>query len=396
MERTTQVFGVFCLFLLVNLSLGKELKVSKKIVSANNRFACQLLSELVKREEDKNIFLSPTSISFALAMTYNGAEGETKSAMAKTLNLQELELQELNEGFFALKNLLTQPDPKVELRIANSLWARREIDFRRDFLKRNKRYFSAWIQRLNFTDPKSPRIINDWVAKETKGKIKGIVDEIKNDMVLFLINAIYFKGKWQKEFDKKATKEGFFHLLSGDKKRVSFMNQSNRFPYLKGENFSAISLAYGKGRMCMDIFLPQDIREFLNNLSFENLATWFKSFQEMEGDISLPRFKLEDERSLRDALAGLGMAIAFLPGKADFRKMREKGELFINDVKHKTFLEVNEEGTEATAVTSVEIALTAVPERFSMVIDRPFFFTIRDRETGLILFVGVITEPKEW
>ena len=369
--------------------------VDEEIISANTLFGFNLFSELVREDAGKNVFISPLSISIALGMTYNGAAGKTQEAMAKALELKGMKLEKINPGYAGLMKDLKSSDPRVELLIANSLWARREVKFEPDFLKRNKEFYKARITTLDFADPGSPGAINKWVSENTKGKIKKIVEQIDPQTVMFLINAIYFRGKWSCEFDKSRTKDDIFYLLDGTEKSVPMMSQSGRYQYYRGKGFQAVSLPYGDGRMSMYIFLPDEgssLSDFLAGLNRENWGKWLPLFHYMEGDIRLPRFKLEYEKSLNNALESLGMGIAFDPGKADFRGMSDS-TLYIQSVLHKAVVEVNEEGTVAAAVTSVMMGITSVPERFTFIVNRPFFFAIHDNQTNSLLFMGAVVKP---
>ncbi len=369
--------------------------VSPLFVQGNNRFGFSLFSELMAEDFNENIFISPISIYLALLSTYNGAEGETKEAMAKTLNLKEMKLDSLNTALSDLHQFLRRPIPQVELKIANSLWARKGISLKREFLERNRKFFKAKIKTLDFSQPSAIKEINQWVRKNTKGKIEKIIEKIERNVVLFILNAVYFQGKWQREFPKEKTKEDFFYSPRGEEK-ILLMSQSGRFLYLKKENWAAVALPYGKGEMSIYLFLPD------TNFPLASLVQWLggrweevlKEFDEREGEISLPRIHLTYEKSFKEILKRMNMAIAFDPKKADFTGMSGEGGLFINDVRHKTYLSITEEGTEAAAVTSVEMALTALPERFHLVFNRPFFFAIRDNRTGLILFTGAFFTPK--
>ena len=369
--------------------------VDEEVISANTLFGFNLFSELVREDAGKNVFISPLSISIALGMTYNGAAGKTQEAMAKALELKGMKLEKINPGYAGLMKDLKSSDPRVELLIANSLWARREVEFEPDFLKRNKEFYKARITTLDFADPGSPGVINKWVSENTKGEIKKIVEQIDPQTVMFLINAIYFRGKWSCEFDKSRTKDDIFYLLDGTEKSVPMMSQSGRYQYYRGKGFQAVSLPYGDGRMSMYIFLPDEgssLSDFLAGLNRENWGKWLPLFHYMEGDIRLPRFKLEYEKSLNNALESLGMGIAFDPGKADFRGMSDT-TLYIQSVLHKAVVEVNEEGTVAAAVTSVMMGITSVPERFTFIVNRPFFFAIHDNQTNSLLFMGAVVKP---
>jgi serine protease inhibitor len=377
----------------------KTLKTDAKIVESSNKFGFKLFSELLKNDRgENNIFISPSSVAIALAMTYNGASGSTQQAMAKTLELQGINLPEINSSYAAtLKQLLDNSDPKVQLNIANSLWANQDVSFGPDFLQRIRFFYKAKVSNLNFKDAGAPSIINNWVKENTSGKINKIVETIEPNQVLFLINAIYFKGKWSNEFDKNQTAPYPFYITSGKQKQHPMMSQNGDYRYFESNQFQAVSLPYGKdGKFSFYIFLPKqnsNLNAFYQNLSIKNWEKWMAQFSKQKGFIRLPRFKTEYDITLNDALKTLGMEEAF-SNKANFSGM---GKNFaISEVKHKTFVEVNEEGTEAAAATSVGIVTTSLrqePEPFRMIVDRPFFCAIRDNQTGNVLFMGSIIDP---
>lgn len=230
--------------------------VDTRLVSANTRFGLKLFAEVAKQSAGKNVLISPASVGLALAMTYNGAVGETKEAMARALETQGMSHAELNRAYAQLKAALESADPKVQLNIANSLWAKKGITFNPEFLQRNKQFYGADVTTLAFDDPSAPATINSWVADKTKGKIEKIVDTIDPQSILFLINAIYFKGKWAAEFDKAKTKDEIFTTAAGQQKRHPLMHQSDNYRYYEGKDFQAVSLPYGAGRVSMYIFLP--------------------------------------------------------------------------------------------------------------------------------------------
>lgn len=378
--------------------------IDNRLVEANTRFGFKMFAELAKSDAGKNIFISAPSVAIALAMTYNGADSTTRDSMAAALELQGMTLDEINQANLALKTMLENPDSAVALTIANSLWARQGLPFKSDFMKRNEDSYAAQITNLDFNDPAAATTINHWVTDNTKGKILQIVDSpIDPSSILFLINAIYFKGAWTVEFDKTKTVDGRFTPLGGSGKMMPTMHQSGKYLYLQADHFQAVSLPYGKGRVSMYIFLPDEnssLAEFQHGLNAANWNQWMSQFARTEGDIALPRFKLEYDVNLNATLKALGMRIAFDPQKANFGKMfpiTAAQNVFISKVKHKTFVDVNEEGTEAAAVTSVEVGITTVreePRHFRLVVDRPFFFAIRDNQTGTILFMGSIIDPK--
>lgn len=397
------VASVIAMILCSNLTLtsisASNGGVDERLTAASSKFAFKLYDRVLKQRSSKNTFVSPASVMLALAMTYNGADGTTRQAMARAMELEGMSLDEVNRAFADLKSTLNPSDPKIELKIANSLWVRNGFALKPAFMKRNKDYYEAEITSLNFADPAATDTINSWVNKNTEGKIDKIVDRIGSDAVLFLINAIYFKGQWQVEFKKENTKPDVFRLPGGERKEVSMMSQSGNYLYSKGKDFQSVALPYGQGSVSMFIFLPDEqtsLDQFERNLTPENWDTWMKSFQIAPGALMLPRFKIEWESTLNDALKALGMAEAFDPARADFSQMAElnSGKLYISEVKHKSWAEVNEEGTVAAAATSVGMYTTSAPrEKFVMKVDRPFFFVIRDNRTGIVLFMGSVANP---
>ncbi|MEM7713309.1 MAG: serpin family protein [Cyanobacteria bacterium P01_A01_bin.68] len=376
----------------------KSASIDTKLVSANTKFGFNLFSQLLVKDNNKNIFVSPSSIALALAMTYNGADGSTKEVMAKALELQGLNLQQVNSNYAELKTSLENPDPEVTLNIANSLWADQDVNLKPDFIQNNQEFYQAKVTNLNFADSETPNKINSWVKESTQGKIEKIVDKIDPNQVLFLLNAIYFKGSWKQEFDQENTAQLPFYLSSGEEKQHPMMSQSGDYKYYESEDFQAVSLPYGEnGRVSFYVFLPKqnsDLNSFYESLNAANWEKWMSKFALQNGSLRLPRFKMDYEATLNDALSALGMEEAFT-NSANFSEMGNN--LKISQVKHKTFVEVNEEGTKAAATTSVGIELTSaqIPSQkpFRMIVDRPFFCAIRDNQTGTVLFMGSIVEP---
>lgn len=376
--------------------------VDKGLIDGNRAFGLTIFRRLCESDPYENIFISPAGISTALAMTANGASGETLQEMLGALHLQGISLEEMNLAFAGLQSILQNPDPKVELAVANSLWARQGVDFNEDFLQRNGDYFAAEVSSLDFSDPGAVLAMNRWVEQQTRGKIEEIIQAPIDPLtVLFLINAIYFNGAWSDEFNPNKTREIPFKLPDGTEKDHPLMFREASYRYFQGNNFEAVILSYGKNRRIgMTIFLPSpksSLAEFYGELTPDAWAAWLLSFREMEGEVGLPRFKFEYEASLNAILKKMGMESAFDPQRADFSGMCPvPPEIYISDVKHRTYVDVNEKGTEAAAVTSVECRTTSLqPEsdRFSMIINRPFFFTITDEKTGVLLFMGQVNEP---
>lgn len=373
--------------------------IDPNIVEANTKFGFNLFNEILKTEQNSNVFISPFSISVAAAMALNGASGETEQGMINTLQVQNIDPEGINPGYAILQKALQTTDPKVTLTIANSLWGNQDFSFDSDYLQRNSQFFDAEITSLDFTDPNSVNTINHWVNGKTNGKIPEIIDKISPDDVLFLINAIYFKGSWQTEFDPSNTRDGMFHLVDGSNKQVPMMFREDKYPFFYSKEFQAVSLPYGDGQIAMYIFLPSvdsDLNTFLESLNIENWEEWISQFSEQKVGVHIPKFKLEYKIELNQTLKNLGMEIAFNRSQADFSRMVSPdtaltGNLYISKVDHKTFVEVNEEGTEAAAVTGIGISVTSSPPQFT--VNRPFFFAIRDNETGTILFMGTVLDP---
>lgn len=371
--------------------------VNPQLIEANTRFGMKLFAEILKQESNKNVFVSPSSIAIALSMAYNGASGSTQQAMAKALQIQGMSLNDLNQANASLKALLENADPKVQLAIANSLWARQGVSFKPDFIQRNRQFYQAEVTDLDFRSPKAASTINNWVKQHTRNKIDKIIDRINADDVMFLINAIYFKGNWTTQFDPKSTTNQPFQLSNGKQKTVAMMSQRGDYRYYETDQFQAVNLPYGDRRVSMLVFLPKqtsNLSQFYKVLTAENWQTWSQQFRSRPGSVQIPRFKLEYEIELNQALSKLGMAEAF-GRRANFSNLSDT-PMQIDQVKHKTFVEVNEEGTEAAAVTSIGIRTTSArppEEPFTFKVDRPFFCAIRDNQTGTLLFMGAIVNP---
>jgi serpin B len=373
---------------------------SAQIVEADNEFGFELFQKIFASETKyENIMVSPFSVSLALAMTYNGAGGETKKAMEETLKLYGLSPEEINTSYQTLVKALKSLDKKVILEIANAIFYRDDFQVENGFISTNKNFYDAEVSALDFGSPNALKTINDWVANKTHDKIDKILDKISNDHIMFLINAIYFKGIWQSEFEKKNTAEKDFYLENGSTVKTDFMQQENSVLYSSNELFQAVQLPYGQGNYTMNIFLPQagkSLQDITENLDKENWKNWNKNFVETNVDIELPKFKFEYELTMNQVLTDMGMGIAFTRGVADFTGINRGGNLNIDYVKHKSFIEVNEEGTEAAAVTVVAIEFTSVggTTKVPFYVNRPFLFAITEKSTGAVLFMGTVRNPQ--
>ncbi|MCF6333333.1 MAG: serpin family protein [Draconibacterium sp.] len=374
---------------------------SARLIKAENDFGFELFKNVFASEKKiENIMVSPLSVSLALAMTYNGANGETKTAMEKTLKVYGLTPDDINTSYLDLVEALKSLDPKVLLEIANAIYYRDDFTVENNFISINKNYYDAEVSALDFSSPQAVNTINNWVAEKTNDKIETILEEITRNQVMFLLNAIYFKGTWQKEFNIESTKRLPFYLENGNSIQTETMQRLDTLPYTSNDLFSAVKLSYGKGNFNMFVFLPEpgrNIQEIVNDMDKDNWKTWMENFQETQSvDIKLPRLKYEYEITLNDVLTEMGMGIAFT-GAADFTGINKNGGLQIGFVKHKTFIEVNEEGTEAAAVTIVAIEYTSVgsgPQKVPFYVNRPFIFTITEKDTGAILFIGTVKNPQ--
>jgi serpin B len=375
-------------------------RLDPAFLRAVNEFALELTVQLGRQDAGQNVFLSPANVAIALAMTANGARGETLQSMLSALNLNTLDLETVNSNFAALQALLVRDEPGATIAIANALWARAGVAFNADFLQRTQGFYDARIEALDFDQPDAPKTINEWVRRQTNDKIPAVVERIPEEIILLLMSAIYFNGKWETPFNPEFTQDRPFYLLNGTTKELPTMYRSDDFEYLKGDGFQAVRLPYAGGGVRMVIILPdadRTLAQLTDQLSIENWESWREQFSVKEGQLYLPRFTTRYDAQLNEALKAMGMATAFDGGRADFSGMRPiPPNVFISQVRHVAYVDVNEAGTEAAAVTSVEMGITSampIEETFLMQVDRPFFFAIEETSTGSILFTGLITEP---
>ena len=372
---------------------------SARLIDANNQFGFDLYKKIYAWEDEAdNIMVSPLSVALALAMTYNGAETSTKEAMEKALRLDGLTKEEINLSYQTLVKGLKSVDPKVLLEIANAIYYRKGFDVETNFVTANRTYYNAEVSALDFGSPSALDVINGWVYDKTQGLIPTIIQEITPSHVMFLLNAIYFKGTWTKEFNPKSTVKQPFTIEPGKSVEVDFMHRLDTLDYARNELFSAIRLPYGKENYNMFVFLPEPekkLEDIIVQLDKQSWNNWMKLFTKTPTvDIMLPKFKFPYEIKLNEVLSDMGMGIAF-DSRADFRGINKDGGLNIDYVKHKSFIEVNEEGTEAAAVTIVAIERTSVgPSKTYFHVNRPFLFAITEKTTGAVMFMGTVKNPK--
>ncbi len=368
-----------------------------RLVSAGNQFAFGIFREVQRTRPGDNIFLSPTSAAMALGMTLNGAAGTTLDSMRLALAVEGAPVEEINAGYRSLIDLLRALDTSVDFAIANSIWARAGMPFAPAFLDAGRTSFDAEIRALDFAAPSTLTTINQWVNDKTKGKIPTILDQIAPDEVMFLINAIYFKGSWRAAFDPKTTQDLPFHAADGTTRSVPTMRlEPKLLRHAATPGHEMVELLYGNGAFAMTLLLPapgRSLADLTGGLDAARWAEWTGALAEHKIGLTLPRFRLEYKRELKSDLSALGMRIAFDPDRADFSRMLSgsvAGNLFITKVIQKTFVDVNEEGTTAAAATSVGIGLTSAPATIQF--DRPFLFAIRERLSGTILFLGQVAK----
>ena len=372
-----------------------------KLAESGNSFGFKIFKEVNEFEnnEDSSIFISPLSISMALGMAYNGAAGETRTAIQNVLDLNDLTLDEVNNSYKSLINFLTELDDRVVFEIANSNWIREGFPIKEDFINLNREYFDAEITELEFNDAACD-LINEWCDEKTHGKITKIVNPPISPMtMLYLINAIYFNGDWTYQFDPEYTEEMPFYLMDGSSVTHQQMSQKTDLPYYADETIQVIDLPYGNEYFSMTVFLPIDdenINQFVAGFTQEKFESYIGSLSVDEVNLFMPKFTFEAGYKLKDILTSLGMGIAFNSGGADFSNISDV-DLFISSVIHKTFIRVDEEGTEAAAVTSIGFETSSVgpQDDIYMIINRPFVFVIRDNISNSMLLMGKMVYPTE-
>jgi len=369
---------------------------SAKVIETNNNFGLELLKTVFESEEAANIMISPASVSIALGMTYNGAETTTMDAFEEVLNYQGLSREEVNLITKELIGVLLSNTNGNLLEIANSIWNREGFPVKQEFADLNSNYFGARVSELDFSKSSALSTINEWVSSKTHGKIDEIIDHIDPSTMMILINAIYFNCLWEVEFDPEDTYDSPFYKEDGTKYGVvDMMKLESTFRVAYSENFRAIELPYKNKKFSMYLFLPDEdftVNKLVQELDGETWKAWLQSFREIRDyTIELPRFEFEFDRSLKEDLKSMGLEVAFGDG-ADFSGISEV-PLLISDVIHKTYIKLNEEGTEAAAVTAVTMDLTSAGPGTILRFDRPFLFSITENSSKSILFMGKVSEP---
>ncbi|HVO32392.1 MAG TPA: serpin family protein, partial [Elusimicrobiota bacterium] len=375
------------------------------LAGAQNAFGIELFQTIYGKSSGANLFLSPASAQTALAMLYNGAQGTTRQAMARALCFGALSDPQVNDQMAEFRKSLSA-QTGVRLDIADSLWGNRRVRFKDDFLKINRLYYDAAVESLDFSNPASLGRINRWCDRQTRGKIPVILDELRPDDALVLLNAIYFKGLWETPFQKELTSPGDFHAAGGVR-QAPLMSRTGTFSYAQTNDYQAVALPYRGGALRMLLFLPAQgpsaagaLDSFVAALSSATIASAAAAMQPAKIELGVPRFRMENAADLVPALTAMGMGIAFDPAAADFGALADRGHgpaFFVGRALQKAFVDVSEEGTEAAAATVVTVSASAAmePPPVRVDFDRPFLFMIQDQATGAVLFIGCVQDPTQ-
>ena len=383
----------------VHPNKGKDLALSATDLaqaSSDNAFTFNLFKTVAAESTNgSNVFISPLSVSMAMGMTSNGANGQTLDAIRTTLGFNGFTQDEMNSYYNKLVTQLPELDPNTTLKIANSIWYDNHFSVLKPFLQTDSSYYQAKVKSLDFSSPASVNTINDWVSNQTDNKITRLLDGIPSSDVMYLINAIYFKSVWKSKFDPAKTQKLNFHKADNSAVQADFMGGRIQFNTYTYDDVSLIELPYSNDKYSMVIIMPfngktiNDIIPTLNNA----WPNWMSNLRPQTADLLFPKFKFSYDVTLNNALTTLGMGVAFSPLTADFTRINPGGGLSISQVKHKAYVAVDENGTTAAAATSVGIQLTdaLIPS----IIDHPFIFAIREMKTGLILFTGTVNDPTQ-
>jgi len=368
----------------IGLSIAME-----KRVSQDNEFAFDLLKKTIVSSGETNVFVSPLSVSIALGMAWNGANGTTRTEMETALKMSGMLVGDINNYYKIMQTTLPSIDPTTKLSIANSMWYKTGFEVKPAFLKVNAESFNAYLKELDFTKVWAADTINNWCSKRTNTLIPVIIDQIPSNAVMYLINAVYFKGIWSKQFEKKNTSLQKFTNEAGNQGNVNMMYQKDTFRYAETETAQYLDMPYGNNAFSMTVILPaanKSPAEVLNSLTTDSWNSTLSQLSLREVMVYLPRFKVTNKFKLNNVLQDMGMKLAF-SDLADFSNISDL-PLQISEVIHKTYVTVDEEGTEAAAVTSIGIIATAMPVIPVFRVDKPFLFVIREKSTGVILFIG--------
>jgi serpin B len=368
------------------------------MVESDQLFAFEFFSKVFDEErndKDENFMVSPFSLSMALAMTWNGSAGDTKLAMQNTLGMGNWTDDEVNNYFRKLKDAFEKTDPSTKLAIANSIWTNKNVKIQPEFISLNETFYNATVEAVDFGSPATVDRINKWAADNTNNLIKEVLEKTKPSDLMYLLNALYFKGVWVSEFDAKNTSKVDFIEQNGKKTRVDMMHQEANFSYTDDETMQVVELPYGNKAFSMMVLLPKAEKEMTDVIkALQDEGYWADIKNKMRNkniELSLPKFKTKYSKKLNRVLSDMGMEVAFTPGKADFSRMTDR-EAYISFVTQDTYIATDEVGTEAAAVTVVGVFETSSPVSESVVFkaNRPFVYIIQEKSTGSILFMGTV------
>ncbi len=371
---------------------------SARLIEADNAFGLELFQKIRKLSDEENLMISPLSVSVALSMAYHGASGDTRTEMEKVLKIHGLTTEEINASYKYLITALQEVDKEVVFRIANAIFYAREFQIKPGFISINQDVYHAEVEQLDFSSPAAVQEINQWVAEKTNQKIQKIIEQLDPLDRMVLLNAIYFYASWTNEFDKDGTQLLPFTQNDGTLLEVAMMQKVEMVPFTSNTLFKAIKIPYGKGKYHMVVLLPQEGKnsgDVIDALSAENWKAWFGQMESSKKvQITMPRFKYAFESHLKEVLQIMGMSQAFNAGQADFSLITDE-DLYISEAIHKSYIDVNETGTEAAAVTGLVFTTTSIdpdpPIPFR--VDKPFVYAITEEDTGAILFIGEVNHP---
>ncbi|MDE6347401.1 MAG: serpin family protein [Bacteroides sp.] len=409
LKKTIAAFSLLCIFAGCsnddNSSLRpkprKDINLTRseqEMTDLGTDFAFRFFNQVCKTEVEKpNLFISPLSASLCLSMVANGASGNTLAEMTEVLGFSDYSLEEMNSYHKKLVEALLNLDNTTQLGVANSIWIRQGFKVYDDFVNVNRTMYDAQVQELDFSSPRATDIINGWCAEKTHHCIKEVLQEIPEEARLYLLNALYFKGVWKKQFDKSKTRDGQFTNADGSRSTVQMMNmEKEHFNYATNECFSMAEFPYGNEAFSMVVLLPAEgkaLDDCLPQLTDEHWREWNDALSGATLNVMLPRFELKYDKDLRADMKAMGMKDAFDGILADFSKM-SAGDLFIGLLKQCTYVKVDESGTEAAAVTVAGMVDSAGPDSriVPFHVNRPFVFLIKEKSTGTILFMGKVTK----
>ena len=372
-------------------------KVQQDILENGNKFAIDLFREMCLEMGGDNVFISPLSASLALSAVTNGAQGTTVEDMKGVLGFEPYSLEEMNGFYHHLVPALKEVDNTISLKIANAVWIEETFPVKTPFIQSLQHYYDASVTNLDFSDPATPSVINKWCADNTNDMIKKVIDRIDPDSRLIYTNALYFKGKWESPFDKEVSWKGSFTNLSGTTGEVTYMEQTDDFPYTTSQSVAIAEIPYGNKAYSMVIVLPDpgvSVLDVISGLTPEQWDLWTSGLYTSELNLRIPRFKVEfdSKETMIPVLTRMGMGVAFDPFQANFSNISDI-PLFIALLKQNAIIQVDEEGTEAAAVTTVGFIITSAGPGHTIPfhVDRPFLYFIKEQSTGTILFAGLMS-----